>query len=339
MRVKENVLVFSENTDGYSFYRIPSLVMAANGFLLAFCEGRKNSLADYGRIDIVVKRSKDGGKTWGKAHIVASDGVNTSGNPCPIVDRQTGAVCVVFCKNFADDKESQIISGEKLPRSIWKTFSFENGIRWTKPERISQQVRLDNWTWYATGPCHGIQTKSGRYVVPCNHAELDNEPRNVTRSHVIYSDDNGTNWHIGGMCDWRTNEACIAETSSGLYMNMRSNKFGARRAYSVSKDDGLTFSECKYSDLLVDPYCQGSVKEYNNGLLFCNASSETKRENLTLRISTDVWRHWKDSLVLEKDFGAYSDIEINNKGEILVLHEGMRKNRYDCIKLTIIEND
>jgi len=337
MKILDKKVVFSAKTDGYSFYRIPAVTVASNGFILAFSEGRMHSVADNGRIDIVLKRSKDGGNTWGKTHLVASDCVNTVGNPCPIVDTETGAICVIFCKNFAEDKESQIISGEKLPRSIWKVFSYDNGLKWTEPERISPQVRLENWTWYATGPGHGIQTKSGRYIVPCDHAEIDNIPRNVTRSHIIYSDDKGENWYIGGMSDWRTNEACIAETPSGLYMNMRSNKFGATRAYAVSKDDGLTFSECRYSDLLIDPYCQGSIKEYKNGILFCNAASETKRENLTLRYSPDSWKHFKESIVIDRSFGAYSDIAINNDGNILVLHEGLRNYQYDCILLTIIE--
>ncbi len=337
MKLKETKIIFSANTDGYNYYRIPVITVAKNGYILAFSEARKNSLADNGRIDIVVKRSKDGGRSWGKIHVVATDGENTLGNPCPIVDTDTGNICMVFSKNFAEDKEIQILSGERYPRSVWKTFSYENGIYWTKPERISHQVRQDNWTWYATGPCHGIQTKSGRYIVPCNHAEINNEPRNVTRSHIIYSDDKGLNWHIGGMCDWRTNEACIAETVNGLYINMRSNKFGSRRAYSISKDNGLTFSECKYSDILIDPYCQGSVKEYKNGLLFCNASSENKRENLTLRYSSDTWKNWREYITINKEFGAYSDIGINHKGEILVLHEGFQNNRYDCILLSIID--
>ncbi len=339
MNIKSKQIVFSANTEGYFVFRIPVIIKSLSGKLLAFCEGRKNSAADNGRIDIVMRRSNDCGNTWGKLHISISDGINTCGNPCPIVDRETGAICLVYCKNFASDNEEQILSGQKLPRSIWRTFSYDDGLTWTEPEKISSQVRLDSWTWYATGPCHGVQTLSGRYIIPCNHAELDNIPRNVTRSHIIYSDDKGKNWEIGGMCDWRTNEACIAETHAGLYINMRSRLFGAFRAYAVSKDDGLTFSECKYSDVLVDPYCQGSIKEYKNGILFCNASSEAKRENLTLRFSDDSWKCWKQSLLLERDFGAYSDIAINDRGNVLVLYEGMHKNRYDCIILSVIEID
>jgi sialidase-1 len=325
--------------EGYAYYRSPALAIAANGYVLAFCEARKDSPADNGKIDIVVKRSKDNGLTWGKRHLVAADGLNTVGNPCPIVDSQTGTVCVVFCKNFANDTEEQILSGEKLPRSIWKVFSYDNGLTWTVPEKISPQVRLENWTWYATGPCHGIETKKGRYIIPCNHAELDNIPKNVTRSHVICSDDKGETWFIGGMCDWRTNEAAIAETEAGLYLNMKSNKFGATRAYAFSKDEGLSFTDCKYSELLADPYCQGSVKDYKNGILFCNANSEHKRENLTLRFSSDLCRHWKESLLLEKSFAGSSDIAVNNQNKILVLHEGMVNKQNDCVVLKVIEFD
>lgn len=336
MVIQSKVDVFSAKQDGYRFFRIPAIVQSPSGYIYAFCEGRKNSCSDNGRIDIVMRRSRDGGATWGKLHIVATDGVNTLGNPCPIVDRETGCVCLVFCKNFADDKENQILSGEKQPRTVWKTFSNEVGLKWSEPERIAN-VRLDHWTWYATGPGHGIQTTSGRYIVPCNHAELDNVPKNVTRSHIIYSDDAGETWQIGGMSDWRTNEASIAETSEGLYMNMRSNRFGAVRAYAVSRDGGITFSESKYDDELIDPYCQGSVKEYGKGVFFCNPASEKKREKLTLRYSPRLWKGFKRSIVIEESFSAYSDLAVDGNGDILILYECGRKEMYDNIVLARVK--
>src|SRR5256885_5507006 len=71
--------VFFGGREGYHTYRIPALVVSTNGTLLAFCEGRKASSADSGRIDLLLKRSTDGGQTWSPQDLVWSDGTNTCG--------------------------------------------------------------------------------------------------------------------------------------------------------------------------------------------------------------------------------------------------------------------
>lgn len=46
-------------------YRIPSLLLTRRGTLLAFCAHRK-SVGDFGHeSDVVLRRSCDGGRTWG----------------------------------------------------------------------------------------------------------------------------------------------------------------------------------------------------------------------------------------------------------------------------------
>ena len=73
-------------------YRIPALAVTQNGTLLAFAEARRNDASDHGNIDTVLRRSEDAGKTWGPELIVADDGDNTMGNPCPVVDQDTGRI-------------------------------------------------------------------------------------------------------------------------------------------------------------------------------------------------------------------------------------------------------
>src|SRR5436305_752105 len=85
------VPVFVGRQDGYHTYRIPSVIVTLRGTALAFCEGRKNNRGDAGDIDLVLRRSTDGGKAWGKLQVVWEDG-NTCGNPCPVVDARTGTV-------------------------------------------------------------------------------------------------------------------------------------------------------------------------------------------------------------------------------------------------------
>src|SRR5262249_1474049 len=100
--------VFISGTDGYHTYRIPSLIVSKEGTLLAFCEGRKKSKSDSGDIDLLLKRSTDGGATWSKQQVVWDDGENTCGNPCPVLDDKTGAIILLLTRNDGRDKESAI---------------------------------------------------------------------------------------------------------------------------------------------------------------------------------------------------------------------------------------
>jgi len=82
--------IFVSGTDGYHTFRIPSLIVTQKGTVLAFCEGRKGARSDTGNIDIVLKRSFDGGRLWQPMEVIWDDGYNVCGNPCPVIDRDTG---------------------------------------------------------------------------------------------------------------------------------------------------------------------------------------------------------------------------------------------------------
>ena len=95
----EQVDVYVSGTGGYDTYRIPSVVATPRGTLLAFCEGRRNSASDTGDIDLLLRRSDDGGRTWSEPQVVWDDGENTCGNPCAVVDRDTGTVWLLLTWN------------------------------------------------------------------------------------------------------------------------------------------------------------------------------------------------------------------------------------------------
>ena len=78
--------VFVSGDGGYKSFRIPAILKAPNGDLLAFCEGRLNGSSDFGNIKIVLKRSADNGKTWRPLQVVASNDSLQAGNPAPVVD-------------------------------------------------------------------------------------------------------------------------------------------------------------------------------------------------------------------------------------------------------------
>src|SRR5678815_5241994 len=138
--------------------------------------------------------------------------------------------------------------------------SADDGLTWDKAIEISKHVKQPDWTWYATGPGIGIQTKSGRLVIPCDNKVLKTKAR---QSHVIYSDDRGATWKLGGVVGPNCNESQIAELPSGeLVLNMRSHEANNRRMIARSTDGGLTFSKPVEDQTLIEPVCQASFIRY-----------------------------------------------------------------------------
>ena len=249
------------------------------------------------------------------------------------MDRKTGAIVLLMTKNGRDDVEWKILKGLAPPRTAWVLRSEDDGATWSAPRDISAQVRRPNFGWYATGPGHGLQLRDGRMIVPCNHSEGPN-PED-TRSHVIYSDDGGETWAIGGELPGKTDECIAAELPDGsIYLNMRNNLGAKQRAVAISTDRGLSFGALTLDATLVEPVCQGSALSVSRGkdhfLLFSNPAS-VKRENMTLRLSRDAGKTWPASTVLWAGPSAYSDLAKLPGGEIACLYERGDAKPYETI--------
>ena len=325
--------LFVSGRDGYHTFRIPALAVTTAGTVLAFAEGRRNSDSDTGDIDIVLRSSTDHGQSFGELQVVVEGGGNVAGNPAPVVDQETNRIWLPFCRNNADGPEDLIWTGE-APRTVWLTYSDDDGVTWATPREITSDVKDPAWTWYATGPCHSIQLRSGRLLVPCDHGIGRRFERHVdsTHSHVILSDDHGETWRIGGSAQEGTNECAAAELDDGsVYLNMRCcrKKRGSswespnRRGFARSWDGGASFSEIGWHDELTDPACQGSVistGEARAALVFTNAASQ-KRERLTVRTSADGGHTWSVGQVLNMGPSAYSDICVLPGGAVGCLFE------------------
>ncbi|MBP8793381.1 MAG: exo-alpha-sialidase [Lutibacter sp.] len=87
--------VFKQGDTEYACFRIPAIVVANNGTILAFAEARKSSCSDTGDIDIVMKKSTNNGNSWSKLIVLFNDENNVCGNPVPIVDKETGTIHLV----------------------------------------------------------------------------------------------------------------------------------------------------------------------------------------------------------------------------------------------------
>jgi sialidase-1 len=332
--------VFVGGEGGYDTYRIPALAISAKGTLLAFCEGRKNGKADYGDIDLLLRRSLDNGKTWQPTQALVDDGDSTCGNPCPFVDNKTGDIVLLITKNKGNEREAQIMKGEVPPRTVWVLRSSDDGVTWSVPIHISAQVRKPDWRWYATGPCHGIQLSNGRLVAPCNHST--GPAQDEVHSHVIFSDDGGLSWRIGGELEGRTDESTVLELIDGsLYLNARNTRGTSHRAFAFSKDRGLSWGPVADDAALTEPVCQGSVLRVSlpaaggkSRTAFSNPAS-TKRENMTVRLSYDDCKTWPAAGRLTRSLwpgpAAYSDLVVTADLQIGCLYERGEKNPYESI--------
>jgi sialidase-1 len=328
--------VFVAGEGDYHTYRIPAVVQTVEGTILAFCEGRRDSRSDTGQIDTVLKHSSDNGATWSELQVVSSQEGFTTGNPAPVVDRETGDIILLLTRNASTAHEKEILKGTAPRRTVWITRSQDDGLTWSAPREITDQASREDWRWYATGPVHGIQLKSGRLVIPCNHSLSPDVAE--WHSHVIYSDDHGATWNVGGVHEGMTNESTVVELADGrVYQNMRNYRKTFQRASAVSTDQGETWQGFREETTLVEPVCQASVERYSteaetgvNRILFSNPADK-KRVNMTVRMSLDETQTWPIARTLWEGPSAYSDLVTLADGTIGCLFERGDEHPYEKI--------
>ncbi|QEG00325.1 Sialidase precursor [Stieleria maiorica] len=356
--------VFAAGQDGYNVFRIPAVVRAANDDLLAFCEARQGG--DASEIDLVMKRSTDGGNSWGSLQVVqknsdfrqyVSDAVTeiTIGNPAPVVD---------------------LIDPEHGGR-IWMPFTLENdrvfvihsddhGATWSSRHEITPDVKKKAWGWYATGPVHSIQIQRGphrgRLVVPADHRiGPDGHDGGDLGAHLILSDDHGKTWRLGALDETYddaigANETTVVELADGtLYINTR-NQLGGKpgtRGEAWSGDGGETLESHDprwkafrpASELLDPPVVQGALLAVKDNLIVFsapdqNGPSGSGRSDLRLRYSADQSKTWLDGPLIYTGPAAYSDLVMVGDQTVGVLFENgdaSGKNAYQRISFARVD--
>lgn len=330
--------VFKSGQDGYHTYRIPAIVRAENGDLLAFAEARKNDSGDHGDIDIVLKRSADEGKTWGPMQLVQDEWENPDarvwiGNPSPVVDsmnpKHLGRIWLPFTRSNA---------------AMFVTYSDDHGKTWSPPRDISKTAMKPEWNWCATGPVHSIQLlrgpHKGRLVIPTDHKI--NEPLSWG-SHIVYSDDHGETWQLGAS-DTRLatepihpNECVAVELTDGrIYINSRDHLGSSpeTRVVAYSSDGGETYDARFEPDpQFVTPVVQNSALRFaardqdadQNILVYSCPGNPKSRRDLTVLASFDESRTWPSSQLIHKGPVAYSDLVKLDDQRLGVLYEAGKK--------------
>ena len=346
-------LVFESGKDGNATYRIPAIIKLKSGKLLAFAEGRRKGAGDFGDVNIVLKMSNDNGKTWSVMQNVAENGELQAGNPAPVVDYfdknyPNGRIFLFY--NTGNNTEQQVRKGNGK-REVWYKTSVDEGKTWSEPVNISAQVKLSDWRSYANTPGHALQIRKGKFkgriIVPFNYSK--GEPEKDFSDYMataFYSDDHGKTFKISNDVGIKgSNESTAAELpNNSVLLNSRNQKGDEKfRLFARSQNGGESWSEVGFDKNLPDPVCQGSLLNITEKIIaFSNNADQKNRNNLTLRISFDEGRTWKQSFLVDgkenlspnEDYTAYSDLVLLDKNRIGILYE---KDDYKKIVFKIIK--
>lgn len=332
-----DVVVFAAEEAGYHTLRIPVLVRAESGALVAFVEGRRHSARDDGEIDLVAKRSVDGGRTWGPLVVLEHEdddeqGGVTLGNPCAVVDRldpkHSGRIWLLFTRNN---------------ERVFVKSSDDEGVSWSPRQEITASVKDPNWGWYATGPVHAIQLERGehrgRLVFPCDHRPRDGSGWGA---HTVISSDHGKSWQLGAVDTHPVKEAgeavhpnenvAVQLVDGHVYFNARNQAPGnsPTRLVATSADGGATYERSFMCDAqFVTPVVQNSLARVaardpgakRDLLVWVGPGSRKSRRDLTVRWSEDEGQSWSTGCVVAAGPAAYSDVVALDGDRVGILFE------------------
>ncbi|GAA2293494.1 hypothetical protein GCM10010149_46680 [Nonomuraea roseoviolacea subsp. roseoviolacea] len=344
---------YRAGTEGYHTFRIPAAVVTPAGTVLAFAEGRRDSAGDAGRIDVVLRRSSDGGATWGPLQVVAREPRGgTAGNPAPVVTRD-GRVVLVHVRNAASATEERIRRGQVAAadgRRVYVQTSQDDGTTWSEPREITSAVKKPEWRWYATGPGHAVELRqgpaAGRIVVPANHSlppagADDGTEGKYDGGHALLSDDGGRTWSIGYADDRpdgyvNVNETTAAELPGGrLYLNCRTDSTApGTRADAYSADGGRTLERpFRPQAGVVCPVVECSVLAWDDPrvLLLSGPGVPDARAVMTVRVSHDDGVTWSVAHTVSGLPAAYSDLVRVDAGTVGLLFETGDFSAYETI--------
>lgn len=289
----------------------------------------------------MLRRSTDGGRTFGPLQVISAGNGNTHGNPAPIVDRKTGRVVLVSthngpapCPNGCD-------------RDPYVQHSDDHGVTWSTAREMTEGKRPGWNFWYATGPMHGVQLghgpHAGRLIVGANFETYDGVGKHIYGTHLLYSHDAGQSWQIGAETsrdDGRViaQEVTVVELSNGrIYALARERGTDpGHRAYAISSDGGQTFDHRFRAITEPDmPDVQGALLRFGNRILFSAPAHPVAREVMTIRSSYDEGRGfetWRQGKVVDWGATAYSDLVKLDGDRAALLYESGKANPYETIR-------
>jgi len=352
------VAVRNKGEDNVHTYRIPGLATTNKGTLIGVYDNRYKQGADLqGDIDVAMSRSTDGGTTWEAMKPIIDMGEyggkpqdeNGIGDPAVLVDRSNNTIWVAgIWAHGHPGKRNWWASKQGLKPAETSQFilskSEDDGITWSAPINITEQIKAKGWYLLLQGPGKGITLKDGTLVFP---AQFKDE-KQMPHSTIIYSKDHGKTWEIGTGAKSNTTEAQVVELNDGsLMLNMRDNRRGARSVYTT-KDLGATWTAHESSrKALIEPVCMASLISFDHPtkgkiLFFSNPNSTKGRTNITIKTSFDEGKTWptENQLELYEDgcYG-YSCMTVVDENHIGILYEGAADMYYEKININELLGD
>jgi sialidase-1 len=356
----EKTDLFEAGKGGHKLYRIPGIVVTAKGSVLAYCEARKYTGLDWDDIEILMRRSTDGGKTWSGPSGLPRPQGKLERNPAALANPELAKRAPLVKDRIAFNNPVAIVDHKGPVHFLYCVDYFrcfylrsdDDGKTFSKPVEITgafEPFRKEyDWKVLATGPAHGIQLKNGRLVVPVWLSKATgNNAHHPNVMATIYSDDNGKTWQRGDIVSKEKgphvdmNETAIAQLSDGrVLLNIRNNGAKNRRAVAFSPDGATHWTEPVFDEHLKEPICMASLcrlsekgKQGRDRLLFANPDnllrfgkaikpgSMADRKNLTVKLSYDEGKTWPVSRVLEPGLSGYSDLAVGPDGTIYCFYE------------------
>ncbi|MDO5735091.1 MAG: NPCBM/NEW2 domain-containing protein [Propionibacteriaceae bacterium] len=304
---------------GWLRYRIPSLTQLTNGDILAIYDGRPTMADLPSNITLLMRRSTDGGTSWGPQTIIRQEAApNGFGDPSVIVDRNTGKVFVFYAASinagFASSTTGQNHDDKNVLHADYSV-SDDDGATWTH-HRITSDIKQGRaWGGMFAASGEGIQlrnnTHAGRliqqYTVRISGANY---------AVSVYSDDGGATWQTSEPIGPGADENKTVELSNGdVLLNSRAAPY---RRVATSTDGGATYTAFSQDTELPDPANNGSIirafpdasasDPKSKILLFSNTANQHVRRNLTVRMSCDDGKTWPVSKVVQSGATGYSTL-------------------------------
>jgi sialidase-1 len=320
----ERQIVFEQGA--HAFYHVPSLVVAPDGSVLAFCEERwRSPCDDTGECHIVMKKSMDDGRTWGDLiHLQHQDGAKYHmGSAVSVPD--AGKVLLMCGGGWLQSMDYGDTWKDWQPDIQVLAGTSGGDTHGSAPGIVKQY-----------GPCRGRIVWPARTIVSNDGYNDLSIPDRQTKCYSMawYSDDGGASINSSNYFLQGTGEACLAERLNGdLYLNARAYFNDGQRYIGISRDGGAHIVEATPDRTLreVRQGCNASLVRYppdlcdeRDLLLFANPDSSGKtREHGMLRVSFDGGHPWP----LQKEiapWGAwfdYSAMTISRKGTILLIYK------------------
>lgn len=340
----EATLVFTrEADDAYAAIRIPAIVQSKRGTLLAFAEGRPVD-HDHGKNDIILKRSEDGGQTWGAMQVLANSGDDSLNDPCALALHDPDRI-LLFYQRYPEGYHGRASGHTKLADPGYggptntQTFlitSEDDGKTWSEPRDMTRTLRRPDAVAVGS-PGNFIQlargAHPGRLVLPLYENIPLGESGRMHKLSAAYSDDLGETWQLGARVSydnidgWGT-EAQIAECADGtLLLSARNQDGGVGRILARSNDGGVTWGQAWFETALQTPPCMSSlVARVDSGgentvLFHTLPNTKDQRENGQLYRSTDCGATWTHDQAIYPGEFAYSALVVLDNGNLGCLYE------------------